>query len=407
MFEAIEVMPAGEVARRHEVCRALLARTVPEAGGLAVFSRLAIYYLTGTFGNGVFWLPLAGKPVLMIRKGIDRAMMESPLDTIAAFRSYGDIPGLCAGEGSPLSPVVAAEMNGLPWSLSNLLQAKLPGVRFVPGDMVLARAQAVKSEWELNKMRLCGARHAKAMLDILPGRIKPGMTEREISHKVWGAFFELGHPGVLRMGAHGEEIFLGHVSAGDSGNYPSAFNGPLGVRGEHPATPFMGYAGQVWRKGEPLSLDCGFCVEGYNTDKTQVYWAGPASSIPDETLKAHSFCMDVQAWVAERLKPGVVPSELYAHCLEWAKKEGFAEGFMGLGGNKVPFVGHGIGLLIDAWPVLAKGFDEPFEAGMVMALEPKLGVPGLGMVGVENTFEVTDSGGRCLTGDGFAMVPVE
>mgnify|MGYP000110748376 CR=1 FL=1 len=41
---------------------------------------------------------------------------------------------------------------------------------------------------------------------------------------------------------------------------------------------------------------------------------------------------------------------------------------------------------------------------MVIALEPKIGLPGLGMVGVENTFEVTPTGGVCLTGNSAAMI---
>jgi Xaa-Pro dipeptidase len=407
VFEAIEVLPLEEMTRRHEACRAALAKYHPAAEGLAVFSRLGLYYLTGTFGNGVFWLPREGRPVLMIRKGIERARLESPLEDIHPFRSYGDIPGICSDAGSPFETTVAAEMNGLSWNLSGLLQNKLKGVRFVPGDMTLARAQAVKSPWELNKMRLCGERHARSLVELLPGKLKVGMTEREASHAVWEVFFELGHPGMLRMGAHGEEIFLGHVAAGDSGNYPSVFNGPLGLRGEHPAIPFMGYAGKVWKKGQPLSVDCGFAVEGYHTDKTQVYWAGSRESIPDSVARAHAFCMDVQAWVAENLKPGAIPSEIWTHCHDWAVKEGFEAGFMGLGGNKVPFLGHGIGLVVDAWPVFARGFDEPFEAGMVMAVEPKMGIEGVGMVGVENTFEVTENGCACLTGDSFGMICVE
>ena len=376
-----------------------------------VFSRLGLYYLTGTFGNGVLWLPLEGRPVLLIRKGIERARLESPLEDIVSFRSYGDLPGLCAEAGSPLSGAVAAEMNGLSWALSGLLTSRLKDVRFLPGDMILSRAQAVKSPWELEKMRLCGARHAQALVRMLPRLIRPGMSERQVSHAVWEAFFELGHQGMMRMGAHGEEIFLGHVSAGDSGNYPSVFNGPLGLRGEHPAVPFMGYAGSVWKKGSPLSVDCGFSLEGYVSDKTQVYWAGPESSIPDEVRRAHDFCVAAQNWTAENLKPGAVPSRLYAHCLEWAAREGLAEGFMGLGANKVPFLGHGIGLTVDAWPVLAKGFDEPLEEGVVMAVEPKMGIAGLGMVGVENTFAVGAAGGECLTWAGpdedFSMICLE
>ena len=58
---------------------------------------------------------------------------------------------------------------------------------------------------------------------------------------------------------------------------------------------------------------------------------------------------------------------------------------------------HGLGLAIDYPPVLAEGFDAPLEEGMVIALEPKIGIPGFGMVGLEDTFEVTKTGARVLT----------
>ena len=80
---------------------------------------------------------------------------------------------------------------------------------------------------------------------------------------------------------------------------------------------------------------------------------------------------------------------------------------MGLGGNKVHFLGHGIGLVIDEQPVLAHRFDEPLQEGMTLAVEPKIGLPGIGMVGVENTFEVTPGGGKSLTGNRFDMLCLE
>jgi len=43
---------------------------------------------------------------------------------------------------------------------------------------------------------------------------------------------------------------------------------------------------------------------------------------------------------------------------------------------------------------------------MVFALEPKKGIPGVGMVGVENTFVVTPGGGRSLTGDHPGLMPI-
>lgn len=406
MFEALERLPQEEMAVRQAKCRAALAQVAPQAGGLLVFSRLAIYYLTGTWANGVFWLPVSGEPVLACRKGRERAVLESPMATIVPFRSYGDLAPLCEKAGSPLAPVCAAEQSGLSWNLSMLLTARLPGVTFVPGDAALAVAQAQKSEWELEKIRLCGARHGEGLMKRLPEVIAPGMSEREIARKCWDVFFDLGHQGQLRMSG-GDEIFLGHISAGDSGNYPSVFNGPVGLRGEHPALPFSGYAGTVWQKGAVLTIDNGFALEGYATDKTQVYFAGKSSAIPDAVRRGHDLCMRVQQTVAERLIPGAIPSELYALSLSMAEKEGLTEGFMGLGENKVRFLGHGIGLLIDGWPVFAKGFDTPLEAGMTVALEPKYGIPDVGMVGVENTFEVTPEGGKCLTGDTYDIICIE
>lgn len=407
MFEPTNHIPAEELERRQDAVRIHLQTVAPEAGGILVFSRLNIYYLTGTFGQGALWLPLSGQPVLMVRKGVNRARLESPLEKVLHFKSYSELPGLCSDAGSPLTPTVGAVMAGLNWQLGNMLATKLKDYTIVSGDHAVALAKMVKSEFELEIMRRCGALHHKCLHDILPTKLRPGMTERDISHLAWETFFSEGHMGILRMQAHDEECFLGHVAAGDSGNYPSAFNGPLGLRGEHPGSALMGSAAKVWERGEPLMLDIGFQIEGYHTDKTQAYFAGTDSAIPDDIRKAHDFCIEMQDWMCANARPGVLVSDLYAHCLEQADRRGFAEGFMGLDENQVPFVGHGIGLTIDEFPPVAKGFDLPLEKGMVLALEPKQGLPGVAMVGVENTFEITDDGCRCITGDTYEMVPVE
>jgi Xaa-Pro aminopeptidase len=146
--------------------------------------------------------------------------------------------------------------------------------------------------------------------------------------------------------------------------------------------------------------------EGYQTDKTQVYWLGKKNSIPDTVRAAHDCCIEIQARIAENLKPGVRPADLWDRSLGLAKKNGFEEGFMGLDRNKVSFVGHGIGLAIDEYPAVAKGFDISLEERAVLAIEPKIGLPGIGMVGVENTFVVTPQGGRSLTGENYEIISV-
>jgi Xaa-Pro aminopeptidase len=168
----------------------------------------------------------------------------------------------------------------------------------------------------------------------------------------------------------------------------------------------MGSAEVKWTAGKPLIIDNGFTLDGYITDKTQVYWLGKVETMPSHAVEAHTFCIDLQNEIAESLRPGILPSALWNQCLAKVECSPWKNGFMGLGANKVSFVGHGIGLAIDEYPVLTTGFDYPLEAGMTIALEPKIGIPGFGMVGVENTFEVTSDGGKCLTGESFDIISV-
>ncbi len=404
MFSVVEQLPAAEALLRTERCRAILRRLVPEADGVLVTAPVRIYYFSGTLGNGVLWLPLEGEPVLLLRKGLDRARLESPLARIFGFRSYKELPALCREAGSPLGKTPAVDKQGFSWSMADMLQERLPDRRFVSGDAVLERVRACKSEWELRKLRLCGKRHHRCLYEELPRRIRPGMTERDIAVELWNVFLHAGHSGPLRLGKPGEELFLGYVSAGINGLYPTNFDGPLGVRGAHPAAPYGGDAGSVWKPGEPLSVDAAFALEGYMTDKTQIYWSGP---VPEAARRAHELCADVQQEAAQSLRPGVRPSDIWKRALDRVARAGYAETFMGFGPERVGFLGHGIGLVMNEYPVVAPRFDEPLESGMVLALEPKIALPGVGMVGVENTFEVTEQGGCSLTGEGREIIEIK
>lgn len=154
---------------------------------------------------------------------------------------------------------------------------------------------------------------------------------------------------------------------------------------------------------DQVFVDIGFGMNGYHSDKTQVYLFG--GSLSDEAVKAHRGCMEVQKRLAESLKPGAVPSELYRLATEKLDAD-FLRNFMGFGTRRVKFLGHGVGLHIDELPVIANGFTEPLTENMVIALEPKKGVPGKGMVGVEDTYVVTPKGGRCITGGGCDIMLV-
>ena len=405
-FQMKNNTPVEEIHSRWKKYREFLRKDFPQAEGAFVFSRLNIFYFTGTFANGVFWLPAEGEPILFCRRGAERAELETPIKNIVQFNSYGDIEKTFKDFAINLPSQIATEMNGLSWSLSKSLIRYLPNTEFIPGDKLISMTRAKKSEWELQILREVGKKHNKCLTQLLPPSLHEGINELQISHKISAIFYSEGHHGVLRMETFGEEAFLGHIALGDSANYPSVFNGPVGLRGAHPAVPFMGSEKIKWESGMPLIIDNGFTIGGYQTDKTQMYWLGNKSTIPESIQSAHNFCVEMQAMLAEQLCPGSIPSNLWDQCDKIVSKSPWANGFMGLGNNKVNFVGHGIGLAIDEYPVLANGFDLPLEEGMVLAIEPKIGIPGIGMVGTENTFEVTINGGKPLTGNNYEIITI-
>lgn len=405
MFTPGEQIPIDELRRRHARCRELLAHMIPQAGGLLVTGTPNIYYMSGTTANGLLWLPLEGRPVLAVRKGLDRATLESPLREITPFRSYRELARIFSDAGSPLSSVLAADQAGVSWEQGRMLTERLSDSTFVPADLVLAKTRAVKSPWELSKMREAGRRTFFCMRDVAED-IRPGMSEHAIAQALSARFLSRGHAGTSPTGMHGGIVQLGHICVGENGNYPSAYDGPLGVKGVHPAAPVMGSAQSIWKMRQLLAIDAGFNLDGYLSDRTQLYFSGKESELPAAARKAHEAAVMIAEKAARELRPGAVPSEIYRMCLELAEKAGFGEGFMGLGANKVRFVGHGIGLTVSEWPIFANSFNEPLQAGMTVALEPKIGVPGIAMAGVEDTWEITETGAQCLTGNDGSILCV-
>ena len=103
--------------------------------------------------------------------------------------------------------------------------------------------------------------------------------------------------------------------------------------------------------------------------------------------------------------PGTTWGEIYDHCQALACEMGYADSFMGTKGSQVSFIGHGLGVEIDEYPFIAKGFkDQTLEIGMALAFEPKVVFPGEGAVGIENTFYLSKDGLKQLTHSDDALV---
>jgi Xaa-Pro aminopeptidase len=133
---------------------------------------------------------------------------------------------------------------------------------------------------------------------------------------------------------------------------------------------------------------------GYQADTTRSFYLG--ETVPATVQKAHTFCVDILHRIEERMRPGAVCSEIYREVAAIVEQRGAPEGFMGYGDNKVKFFGHGVGLDLDELPVIADRVDMKLKAGMIVAVEPKAFLPGVGPVGVENTYLVAEEGAESL-----------
>lgn len=233
--------------------------------------------------------------------------------------------------------------------------------------------------------------------------LREGISEADFVAELYERMVKLGYHGVSRFSMFQTEMVVGQVGFGDSSLYPTDFDGPGGSRGICPAVPLLGSRERKLSRGDLVFVDIGFGMNGYHSDKTQVYAFGCQPEA--ETVRAHRACIGIQSHIAGMLKPGAIPADIY-DTVTGGLSDAFKQNFMGFGSRRVSFLGHGIGLHVDEMPVIAGGFTDALRENMVIAVEPKKGIAGVGMVGVEDTYIVKPGGGQCITGGGRDIITV-
>ncbi len=393
----IKKTPKNELQNRMEQFKIIMENSNPGWEIAVIFSKINLYYFTGTMQDGMLIIHRDDEPIFWVRRSYERALNESLFRNIRQMNSYRD----AAQNTSKIPETIYLETEVVPIALYSRFQKHFPFKNFKPLDKVIATVRAVKSEYELSLMRNAGKIHEHVLEDIVPGILKEGMSEAELAADLFKVMIDEGHHGVTRFGMFDTEIILGQIGFGESSIYPSYFNGPGGNYGMSPSVPLIGSRDRKLKVGDLVFIDAGCGYDGYNTDKTMTYMF--KKSLPKSAIEIHCKCVEIQNEISNMLKPGAIPSEIYNEIMENLDTE-FLENFMGYGDRRVNFLGHGIGLLIDELPVIARGFNEPLKEGMVFAIEPKKGIKNIGMVGIENTFIVTPNGGECITGNNPGLI---
>ncbi len=278
-------------------------------------------------------LPFDGSPVTSIverarQLGLDRLAIEDATTTAATWFALRD------GLGDDVELVRAAD--------------------------AVDRLRAIKDDDEL--AHLCeAARLTDAAFAAATERFTPGMSERQGAELVREALRDVGSDG---------EAFDTIVAAG-----PNA------------AKPHHAPSDRAIQPGEPVIIDMGARVNGYNGDLTRTICLGSPGA---ELVKVYNAVLEAQLAGLGAIRAGVPAS-----APDLATREVFAS--HGLERHVIHSAGHGLGLRVHEAPSVRNTSQAILESGNVVTMEPGLYIEGWGGVRIEDVAVVRNDGHDNIT----------
>ena len=355
--------------------------------GALLFQAVDMCYFSGTAQDGLVYIPRDGEPIIMMKRSLERAKEESPLEV----RPLKNMRNLKEDLGIKTGATIGLEMDVLPCSFYFRVNKALEDASFVDVAERIKHIRSVKSEFEIKL-----AKEAAQMLvegfSTVPDHIKEGMTEVELMCRMESEMRLMGHQGSLRFRRFNSIVPIGHIMSGSSAAIPSFLASPTGGKGTSVVFPHgPGY--RKIKRNEPVFVDTVGICNGYIADATRIFSLG---KIEPELVEAYEASCQIEEAIAREMKPGRTARELFELSESEGARLGYGDFLGGPVGSKCGFVGHGVGLELDEYPVLAP-LDHKIQEGMTIAVEPKIIYPGKGVLGVEDTFLTTSSGALRLT----------
>lgn len=251
-----------------------------------------------------------------------------------------------------------------------LLALQRAGVGETPdATPVFFDLRAVKEPSELELMRRA-VQIIEGSLDVLLGKIRPGLTERQVA-SIWLAE-------VLKLGAEGPAFDF------------------IVASGPNAASPHHGTGDRPLQAGDLVILDGGARHAGYNSDITRTVAVGTPS---DLSRRVYDVVLAANTAAREAVRPGMSGKDLDAVARKVIADAGFGPQFMHR-------TGHGLGMDVHEAPDIATYNREPLPIGSVFTVEPGVYLNGQTGVRIEDDVVLTDSGGISLTNFGRELVVI-
>ena len=231
---------------------------------------------------------------------------------------------------------------------------------FVEMNKLISKPRMIKDSGEIKRIAEAEKIGDEAFSYIL-GRIKTGMTEREIA-------FDL-------------EFFMKKQGA-------SALSfDTIAASGVRSAMPHGAASNKQIENGDFLTLDFGCVFEGYCSDMTRTVVIGRADP---EMIKVYDTVLTAQKEALAFVEAG----KTGAACDKVARDIIYGAGYEGCFGHSL---GHGVGMYIHEEPRLSYTWEKPLEVGNIVTVEPGIYVADFGGVRIEDVVAITEDGCENLT----------
>jgi Xaa-Pro aminopeptidase len=289
-------------------------------------------------------VPLDGEPIAIDSKGHSIILrMAGAVEDIRTYTSVFGIPAevlikavkeVCFRYNRIGAEFGLEQRLGIPYrDLQTLVQA-FRGIKFVDASDLLWKLRMVKSQKEIELMRMACTITGKARQRTF-GEIGAGMTERDVAR--------IFSRNMLQEGA--DRVAFVHASSNDPINHTYLCrNTKLGI-------------------GDTLYLDGGAYYWTYTCDYSRMATIGKASA---GQIKAHKIVTRVGQRMAEALKAGLRCSALFKIGVK-----AFRElGVKGVLAETAGRMGHGQGMMVTEPPSISADNESILEPGMVISIEP-------------------------------------
>jgi Xaa-Pro aminopeptidase len=235
-------------------------------------------------------------------------------------------------------------------------------VELVPFTGMVERLREVKTDEEIQKIRAAVLLNEKVFHRVF-ATIRPGMTERQIA---------LAIENTMRLMGAERPSFDTIVAFGTNAAKPHAVPGD-----------------RVLRRGEMVLIDMGLVLDGYCSDMTRTFVAGPPDRIFRERLQV---VRRAQLAAMNVIRSGVSCREVDMAARRVIREAGYGDCF----GHAL---GHGVGLDVHEEPRLSARSRKKLREGMIVTVEPGIYLPEWGGIRLENMVVVRNRGCELLNAD--------